>query len=61
MDEDCVLHEVKTGKYGVILVYCINFSVPCLRGLVSGLTPQWLVLNPRPVHMRYVVDEVPLG
>ena len=27
---------------------------------VSVLTPRWLVLNPRPVHMRYVVDEVPL-
>ena len=35
--------------------------VPCSRSLVPGIPPQWSRLDTRPVHTRFVANEVALG
>jgi hypothetical protein len=39
----------------------LTSTLPRLRRPIVGLTPRRAQISPRPVHMRFVMDKVPVG
>jgi hypothetical protein len=56
----CVIAERKLAILDMLCLYLTSL-VADLRRLVTGLSPGRPSLDPRPVHVGFVVDKVMLG
>jgi hypothetical protein len=58
------LQETRTGDrkhnstYIILLEKKLRMAAPCLRTLVTGISPRRSGFNYKPVHVGFVVDEV---